>query len=480
MWRFRGVQFARLVAPVAAALLWSAAMPLSSFANPARIRLKAEGSPVKVGSTIPLVVEFIDQDFLPAKNDRERTVRFDVLKTGGKQEGRGVVAPSFMKIPGGLSTISAARFTAEAAGTVLVRVTSDGLAPAEVVVRITSVSSALSRLLFPAVHAQEPGTFELLPRNHQPFPRNGKSTAQFSISVDIPAGSKRVSWRIDTDPAVPIKHGDRSNTGSAIISIEAGQYLSEPFDILPPSRPGSVRIRAQALPAGRADEVAVEFVAPHPVRVSFEHASYKANSDDTVIPLNLHLLDKDDIQLEDVAEPRRIQLESAGGSSTKFEPPTVTLSGTQAEGTSNLRLPGFRFGRDLKVLAEGEALTTGVAEITVAASHIAVLLIAILGGFLGGVSRHVYVVGTPRMLPRRMKDRLDPGLVGNALLSALSGVVVFLAIDLGILRGVLSLEAVHDTAALGFVLGVAGGFAGVRAFEAITERILSRKMAVGT
>ena len=141
------------------------------------------------------------------------------------------------------------------------------------------------------------------------------------------------------------------------------------------------------------------------MRASFERESYKANSDDTVLPLNFYLLDTDGIPLKDLAEPREIRLTSAGGSFTEFDPPTVTLSGTHARGTSNLRLPGFRLGRDLKVLAEGEALETGVAGVIVTATRIAVLLIALVGGLLGGVSRHVSTSSGHRMFCRGARRR---------------------------------------------------------------------------
>jgi hypothetical protein len=477
----RVCRFARLVASVAGALLWSAVLSSSAHANPTRLRLKIEGPPVTVGSTIQLLVELLNDKSQTVKNDRDRTVRLEVLGTGSSKEGRGRIAPNLVKVPAGSSTCSTARFTAEVAGTVLVRVTSDGLAPGEAVVRITSGSPPpLARLFLPTLHAQERESFEILPRNHEPFPRNGKSRAHFSINVASPPRGGPLKWRVSTDPAVEIKYGESTSKDSPIVTIEPGEYLSAAFEIFPPSKPGRVRVRAEFLPAGRTDEVEVVFVAPQPVRASFERESYKANSEDRVVPLNFHLLDKDGIALQDLAESHEIRLQSADASSDAFEPATVTLSGAQPHGTSNLRLPWLHFGRDLKVLAGGDALATGVAEVAIIATELAVLLMAMIGGFLGGISRHVYLVGTPYLLPRRTKNRLDPGLVGNALLSALAGVVIFLAVDLGILHGVLGLEDVHDTAALGFVLGVAGGFAGARAFEVLTERVLLRKMAVET
>jgi hypothetical protein len=113
----------------------------------------------------------------------------------------------------------------------------------------------------------------------------------------------------------------------------------------------------------------------------------------------------------------------------------------------------------------------------VSATEIALLVLAVFGGFLGGVARHVSIVGTPNILPRCKSGRIDPGLVGNALMSALCGVVLFKAIDVGLVHGMLGMPDVHDTAALGFVLGAAGGFAGVLVFEALIDHLLPKSVA---
>jgi hypothetical protein len=471
------VHVTKLAVLVGGVTLWPVVMGASAVAEPTAIRLTVAAPPVKVGSTVPLVLEFLDGKFQPVKNDRNRTVRLDVLNTGGMKQGQGQLTPTYVKVLAGQAMVSTVRFTAKAPGTVLVRATTEGLAPGEAVVPIILHSSALMRLVFPTVSAQEPRSFELLPRTHEPFPLNRKTTAQFSIFVDAPAPSgTRVSYRVDTDPAVPIIHGEQRSIGSAIVEMDGGQYQTRPIYVLPASRPGQIRIRAQRLPGGPSDDVVVEFVPPQPVSVSFEHESYRAKADDRVVPLNVVLLDKDGIPLEELAEPRDIKLASASGSSADFEPPTITLSRGHAGGTSYLHLPWLRFGRDLKVLAEEQTLKTGEAAITVTATELALLLVAILAGFLGGVARHVYLVRTANLLPTRTRGRIDPGLIGNALLSALCGVVLFKAIDLSILHGVDRLAAVHDTAALGFVLGAAGGFAGILVFEALVERLLSKKV----
>jgi hypothetical protein len=318
-------------------------MPVSALADPAAIRVSVSGSSISVGSTAAVVIEFLDGHFKPVKNDRDRTVRLEVLQTGGAKQGQGQVTPSSLRASAGQSILSLSHFIAKAPGTVLVRATSDGLAPGEVVVRIAPNASALSQFFFPTVSAQERRSFELLPRTHEPFPLNHKSTAQFSIFLDTAAPvGRRITYRLDTHPAVPIVYREQSLIGSMIVEIEGGQYQSAPILVLPASRPGFIRVRAEQLPSGPVDDVTVEFVAPQPVSVSFERDSYTATSDDRVVPLNVLLRDKDGIPLEDLPEWRDIRLACAGGSSVNFEPSTITFSPGRATGASNLHLGWFR------------------------------------------------------------------------------------------------------------------------------------------
>jgi hypothetical protein len=459
-----------------AALSWAAPAPAHAGENPIRIQIKVDDTSVTVGASVALTVVFLDRNFRPVPNDRDRTIRLDLLATGDSKEGRAEIVPAQLKVAAGLSTDSAARFRARSSGTVLVRATSDGLAPGEAAIRIRDGSKAFSRLFVVPVYAQDPGSRQLQPARHEPIPLNHISMAQFSIIPNSPiVEGARVSFRIATDPAVQIRYGDRESMGSTIVHLVGGEDQSSPIYILPPSRPARIQVSAQQLPDGELETVVIAFVPPHPVSIGFDREAYTAKSDHRIVPLSLQLRDKDLIPLDVLGEPREIKLESAAGSSWTFEPSTVRLSGTSAAGTSKLQLPWFRFGRDLKILAEGDALKTGEADVRVMATEFALIVLALLGGFCGGLARHVYVVRTPHIMPGRIRGRLDPGLVGNALFSALSGLVLFKAIDLGIVHFLVGSEGIHDTAAMGFVLGVTGGFAGVLVFETLIERVVPAK-----
>ncbi|MPY90690.1 MAG: hypothetical protein GEU99_22560 [Luteitalea sp.] len=468
----------RLAPAVIGVLLMTALWPEASSAEPTRLRVSVDATSVTIGSRTPVVLEFLDRDFRPVDNDRDRSVRLETRSTKGTEQGHGDVSPTPVNVPAGARRFSAIHFTARAAGTVLIRATSDGLAPGEVVVRVRAGEALVSRLLFPVVHAQASRSFEILPREHEPFPLNDQSTAQFSICVDdpVPPG-RRISYRIDTEPAVRIRYGKNlqlEGVGIATIEIAEGQFQSEPFHVSAPAGPGAVSIRARVLPNGETQQTQVSFVAPRPVHVGLEARHYTVSSHERVVPLQVQLLDADRLPLNAVTGSHVITLESASGSES-FEPPSVTLSSTKPKGSAELHLPSVRLGGALRILARWEDVDTAEVELNVMAAVWVLLFLATFGGFLGGLARHVYRVGTPHIWPQFINGRLEPGLLGNALFSALSGLVLFQAIELGILHSLDQLQHVHGSATLAFVLGVTGGFAGVVVFEVLTSRVLPAK-----
>lgn len=466
-----------LTGMVATLALWAA----PSSAAPVRLRLTIDRSVVEAGSRTPLVVEFLDRDFRPTRNDRDRMVRFEIRDPRRNGEGSGAVAPNPITVASGTLKDATAQFTAVEPGSVLVRATSDGLAPGEVIIRIHQAQSFVSRLLFPVLHAQRSHPFEILPRGHEPFPLNERSTAQFAIFLNNPVPSgRRLSYRIDTEPAVRIRYGKNQQSegiGAATIEIAAGRWQSEPFHVSAPSDPGAVVIRARGLAEGHVDQAQVEFVPPEPARVGLEPQVATVTAHQQIVPLEVQLLDRDGVPLQALDGPRVIELESDSGAQ-QFEPQRITLSPAKLRGDASLHLPGMRLGGTLKVFARSENVAHGEALLHVRAAAWALLLMAATGGFLGGLARHVYRVKTPHIWPRRTRGRLEAGLLGNALFSALSGVVLFQAIELGVMPVLASRAAAHGSATLAFVLGVAGGFAGVVVFEALTERLLPGKAQI--
>ncbi|MGH9162264.1 MAG: hypothetical protein ACRD2X_20040 [Vicinamibacteraceae bacterium] len=477
----RPAPLGRMAAALIGALASLALSAEPSSAEPARLRITIDRPVVEVGSRTPVILELLDREFQPTPNDRDRMVRFEIRQTRNNGEGAGAVDPNPITVPSSALRDSTASFTAAEAGSVLVRATSDGLAPGEVIIRIDQAQSFVSRLLFPVLHAQRTRPFEILPRGHEPFPLNDRSTAQFTIFVNDPVPSGRhLRYRVDTEPAVRIRYGkdqQSEGVGVATIEIAAGRWQSEPFHVSAPSDPGAVVIRAQSLPTGHVDQARVEFVPPVPARVGLEPQTGTVTSHQRIVPLEVQLLDRDGLPLQALDRPHLIEIESDSGSQ-RVEPQRITLSATRLQGSSRLYLPRLRLGGTVKVFARSENVAHGEAQLQVVAAAWALLVLAWLGGFLGGLARHIYRVRTPHIWPRRLKGRLEPGLIGNALFSALSGVVLFQAIDLGIFHALDQLGQAHGNATLAFVLGVAGGFAGVVVFEALTDRLLPGKTQV--
>jgi hypothetical protein len=452
-----------------------AAQPAAASPSPARLQAEAAQSSIKVGQVTQVTLTLLDSSFQRVKNDRIRHVQLEIRRIKGSTGVAGTLSAARITMLEGVDRYTDIRFTAKAAGTVIVRATSEGLAPAEVIVHVAATHSSLFNLLVPIVHAQEPGAFEILPP-YEPIPLNGLSTAHFQI-FSATSPDDTVRYRVDTEPAVKIRHDGQESVGVAIVELPSQENLSKQFEILPPARPRTVLIRARALPDGPATETLVEFVAPSPSQVGIAPADYTVSAHERIVPLTVRLLDADSIPLRALHEPLDVRLETDSGSGT-FDPQILTFSPTKLQAVSLFHPPLLRFGGPLTILARLQDIDTAEAHFEIRAAIAALVCLALFGGFLGGVARHVYRVRTPNVWPRRWKGRLDPGLLGNALCSALSGLVLFQAIDFGLLHSLEAFDTVHGNGTMAFVLGVVGGFAGIAVFDALSDRVLHRRSQV--
>lgn len=164
---------------------------------------------------------------------------------------------------------------------------------------------------------------------------------------------------------------------------------------------------------------------------------------------------------------REIKLSAAGG---RFEPQRILVLKDHEEATATYHSPDDP-GQDT-LRADGRLLAPGTLEVTVVASTAALFFFAAFGGVLGGLARHVYKVQSLALLPRRVKGKLEPGILGNGLFSALVGIVMFQAVEFGIRNPAWALTGIPENGALAFFLGVLGGFAGVLALDRFVEFVL--------
>jgi hypothetical protein len=151
----------------------------------------------------------------------------------------------------------------------------------------------------------------------------------------------------------------------------------------------------------------------------------------------------------------------------------VVLSPAKPAAHARLDLQGVPTGAELVVLAEdGEGdLEPGSVTVKISVAAYVLILVACLGGVLGGLARHVYRVRTPVLWPARIDGRLDPGVVGNGLFGIVFGVMLFQAAQLGFLFAARA-DGSFESRTLAFFLGVMGGVAGILVVERLIDKIL--------
>ena len=117
--------------PAALFALLFAAWPVPALGGPARLRVEVDDSSVRAGGSTRVVLVLLDSRFQRVSNDRSRRVQLELRSTKGAREGIGDISPAQISLPSGTDNYARIRFRAKAAGTVIIRAMSDGLASAE-------------------------------------------------------------------------------------------------------------------------------------------------------------------------------------------------------------------------------------------------------------------------------------------------------------------------------------------------------------
>src|SRR5262245_1760380 len=210
------MQYIRGIRWIVFALIGSVA-PLFPAEAPVRLGINVGPTTIKVGGRATITVQFLNKDFRPVRSDRDRHVRLQTRPTGGRTEGKGTIAPPTVRIGQGAESYSQIQLSATTEGTLRVWAESDGLEPAEALVRVTSTTSSLWQRFIPVLHAQTPdGPFELLPAGDREVVFSPSPAVQFGIVVDRPLAQKR-QWKITTTPAVRIRFDGLATEGYAVI-----------------------------------------------------------------------------------------------------------------------------------------------------------------------------------------------------------------------------------------------------------------------
>jgi len=412
-------------------------------------------------------------------NDRERTIYLEMRSAGPAETGSGDVAPRQATAPPGGAVTSS--FRASRPGRLLIRATSDGLAPAQELVTVVAGRSGLLEMLVPPVHAWTDDAFAIYPKDHLPVPVNGSSTALFTVTVGRKVEKNEVvRVRIATRPAVPVTYDGREAPGFAEFEIPEGNSNSRQIEISS-ERPRLVSVSArivEARPAelrGTRDEdvAAVKFVPPRPERVVLKPDQTGASP--LWLPLTVGLEDTEHTAITALDQAHTIELSSR--SSVSFDRKRLQLSPAKPTGHATARFGFFSWGEQQIVATDLENdLGTGSATVSVRMAASMLLLCAGLSGAFGALSRYVYRVRTHRLLPTRTHGRMEPGLLGNTVFGIGFGEVLYHAGRLGLLHPLLvpGASAPDDGTllALALLLGVVGGFGGIVILGRLTERIL--------
>jgi hypothetical protein len=127
--------------------------------------------------------------------------------------------------------------------------------------------------------------------------------------------------------------------------------------------------------------------------------------------------------------------------------------------------------------AESLGLADGTLEVALITALYWLVFAALLGGFVGGVVRHIPGdFKLERILPKWTGECWELGLVGRVFVSICCGLFLYLALKLGLARafGSLELPAGLDlgTRRVAFFFGGIGGFAGTVVFDRLVSWIL--------
>jgi len=453
-----------------------------------RLRLTINPATLRVGETARLTVDFLDSQFQPVANDRNRTIDFAQLPSGTGQAGSGTFSPSRVSVPRGAQSSATATFRAGSPGKVLIRATAPDLAPAQTLVVIVPHGSSW---MDPSAHPtfrvaayQQDITVEINPHEPTVVPANGVSRAQLWVTLNRRLNpDEELQIRVKSVPGVGVQvlyDGIRQGNVTDL-TIGAGLALSKEVDILS-TRPATVRVIAWVLPNGPSDEVRVQFERPRPARVMFEGGQDSIPLRQQEVPLAVELADQDHVPVGDLQSTWRIRLSSPTDPDvTTFTPETLVLTPGRPVGRSVLHLKGAPAANDIRLLAVDLGETLGFVERTIIVAGsieppaYLFVLFAGLGGVLGGLARDFYRRQVSLILPNWSSGYLHLGLLGNVPFSFLFGYVLFQAAALGLLLGYQHAPAIASTRPFAFFFGVLGGVGGIAVLDRLLDRIFPRR-----
>jgi hypothetical protein len=456
---------------------------------PFRLRLKVQTNTVKVGGKIPLIVEFLDRDYQPVGNDRDRVISFkqNPLTAGAS----GDISPSLVTVPANATSSSQAIFQGKRPGKVMIRAECEGLAPYETVVSVREGSvSTLARWFDFTVHAQndEP-PFQFCTRDLQPVPANGKSPLVLQVCLkDIPSEKLRV--RIDSTAATQISYKDEpAKPGFAEFVLGPdGPETDVSGEIRITSlTPGDFTVQARVVGRNSLhDEIPISFLALSPASIILDVQPESVTAAECKVQLRVALADDAGTTIRKLASKHSIDISAVANRellALSTNPLVLTPDPDGYQVVSDLEIKGFPESKELVLLAKdqdgtirGENRTIKLNGTLPGIGLLVLLLLAGAGGLVGSVTRHLLRSHSKSFWPKRIHGRLKLGFVGNLPFSALFGAMLFLGVRFGVagVGGKIALANLSHTDSLIFAgfIGLLGGFAGILVLDRLVDWVL--------
>lgn len=460
---------------------------------PFRLRLSAQANIVRAGEQIPFTVEFLDRDYQPIANDRDRAISFTFTPiTAGAA---GEVRPN--PLTANANSPARAFFRGAQPGKLRIRADSEGLSSHEIIVSVQPRSSnarpvflnavlvGAGHLLDFTVHAQDTPLeppFYFCDKSAPPVPANGKSPITLVICLrDAPATRETVVIR--TTPACQISYNhSQPVTGATTFPMDAGNPVSNEI-ALTSLDAKEVKVEAHIAESRELqDTTTVRFDPVRPASITLDLVPEQVSSEKATAYLTVRLVDEAGAPIRQLSGQHIIEITASDSPKLlRVTKSSLVLSPDHLIDESTVETNGFPDSKELALLALDKAAdlaATKTIKFTGTLPGVALVLLLLFaagGGVVGGVTRHVFRSHSTTFLPKHIHGRLKPGFIGNLPFSCLFGVILFLAIKFGIgVAGKLPLDNLSrpDSMVFACFFGVLGGFAGVLVLDRLLNRIL--------
>jgi hypothetical protein len=272
--------------------------------QPMRLQAKTARTTIPPGSKSVLTVSFLDRNYKPTSNDARRVIQLQPETAGIVDVGRNVEG-----LPGQREVT--VPFVGLKPGRVLIRVLSNSLEPAAVLVTI-AVSKASGGFLLPQAWAADSLSARVVVTSVRAVPANGTSLSPFVVALDQ-VSALETEVRIDSAPPCVLLYSGRNTrltNGSLIITIPSGEQSSQEVQAQT-TKPGVVTVSVRVLPVGRPAQTTLEFEDPRPVSLAFEDNPTSISVGAQNVPLLLQVADQDNIPLSRLSGTWNVSVRSS-------------------------------------------------------------------------------------------------------------------------------------------------------------------------